>query len=138
MRVEQPLIRGRAGQQDIHECVHSHPERGDRSGRAAFWTQTLLALRGSDWIRGGRDPRFAPRERANTVVAINLRNPAWLHWCITGAVSAKTGNRAGRFPRRRSACRWFGGDVYGAIHLVLLAYFYYRRIDWRNTASDVV
>src|SRR6476620_6649580 len=55
---------------------------------------------------------------------------------ITGAVSAKTGNRAGRFPRRRSACRWFGGDVYGAIHLVLLAYFYYRRIDWRDSASD--
>src|SRR5207237_8795635 len=66
------------------------------------------------------------------------RDPAWLHWRITGAVSAKTGNRAGRFPRRRSACGWFGGDVYGAIRLVLLAYFYYRRIDWCDIASDVV
>ena len=47
------MIRGRAGQQDIHECVHSHPERGDRSGRAAFWTQTLLALRGAIGFAAG-------------------------------------------------------------------------------------
>src|SRR5205823_10073298 len=50
----------------------------------------------------------------------------------------KNWQSAGRFPRRRSACRWFGGDVYGPIRLVLLAYFHYRRIDRCDFAFDVV
>src|SRR5439155_26518339 len=65
-------------------------------------------------------------------------DPAWLHRRITGAVSAKTCNRAGWFPRRRPFCRWFGGDISGAICITLLAYFYYRRINRCHLAPDVV
>jgi len=63
----------------------------------------------------GRDVRITHLvNEHNTGVAINLRNPA----CFMGALRAlflKKGPIGLAGFRRRSDCRGFGGDLYGAI-----------------------
>jgi len=96
--------------------LHAHPERGD-GGCAAFGPQTLMALRGGDWVRGGRTPRFAPCDEPTPLFAITFA----ILLGFIGALLAlflKNGNRAGRFLAAVVACL-VCGDVYGARRLVL-------------------